>query len=205
MPILNGKTCAMLLMFACAGIEATAATSFQDSEGKKELVSSRGEDQNQSLCLPNEKSLFDGAVEDDFGLGISVCTTTNHPTVEPVLTVRWFGEGGGDSVSCRIDECAGIVEYSHYVRPRFAEIRIAWTKGDKVQRITEIFDAGHAGEQPKWQVSHRWHHKHADLATVDRFPVRVFGEPMSLLSLNHHFPARPWTKSLLGGGKDGSP
>lgn len=179
----------------CAALLATACTG---NTTRPESSRAAPSEEHFSACIDDEESLFEGSVQDDFGLWISVCGKTGPDLPEPQLAVRWSGEGGTDSVSCLSSKCGGIVEFSHYVRPRFTQIRMAWTKDGSVQRLEESYDAKEPGDEAEWHISHSWAERSVAASEVDSHAVRPASEPLSLLALGRFLPERPWSRPLLG-------
>ena len=136
-----------------------------------------------SACGANETDVFSGQVEDDLGLDLSVCVAGDEGEPDAAITIRWSGEGGSDSVSCRAGECEGVIEYARYTRPRFTIVTLAWAKDGAIQRLTQSFDA--QGETPKASVSHIWTSQNADLGSVESFPVRTGASDLESVSYTH--------------------
>ncbi|MGB3472447.1 MAG: hypothetical protein WBA51_16655 [Erythrobacter sp.] len=108
------------------------------------------------LCNPDEALIFAGVVRDDFGLGIAVCIAEQDHPEGAMVTVRYSGEGGGREISCRSVQCDGIIEFSHYVRPRFTVLTLKWRDENGEQELVESFDAQDGFEHPVHSVRHRW-------------------------------------------------
>ena len=131
-------------------------------------------------CEGTETLVFAGDVQDDFGLSIAVCVGDQN------LTIRYSGEGDPQAVSCRIGECAGIIDFKHYVRYRLTIITLAWRDENGEFKLTESLDAQNEGEAPVHIVTHSWSPEPRDSAAVEplKYPVAAYTEPLSLLRLS---------------------
>jgi hypothetical protein len=132
-------------------------------------------------CRSGETTVFAGEVQDDFGLGITVCMSNE------TLTVRYSGEGDPQVVSCRIGECAGIIDFDHYVRYRLTIITLVWRDKNGEMTLTESFDAQNIGEEPVHIITSTWSPPEARLADLqpDEYPVIAQTPPLSLMALSY--------------------
>lgn len=152
------------------------------------------------MCGPNEKEVFSGAVEDDFGLDVAVCLSGDASQEARQLTIRWQGEGGGDEVTCEALHCDGVIEYSRYTRPRLTIVQLAWTKGAAVQKIYQTLDATDSARPPQQTTQHSWVSVGSDPATAETYPVMTDHGELALMALEGVLPARDWSKPLLSSG-----
>ncbi len=107
-------------------------------------------------CEAGEELVFAGDVEDDFGLSVTVCLKSGADPHEPTVTIIYSGEGGTRSVSCKSSECSGVIDFTHYVRPRFTILTLTWRDENGEQRLVETFDAQALDSNPVKSVSHSW-------------------------------------------------
>ena len=131
-------------------------------------------------CESGETLVFAGEVQDDFGLSIAVCVN------DETLTIRYSGEGDPQAVSCRIGECAGIIDFDHYVRYRFMIITLAWRDENGEQKLTESFDAQNEGEEPVHIVTNTWSPAQEKFGEAEplEYPVVAYTEALSLAALS---------------------
>jgi len=148
-----------------------------------------------NACQQGETYVFSGAVEDGFGPDLAVCVIGGEGEQDATVTVRWSGEGGDDSVSCRASECDGVMEYSRYTRPRFTIVTLAWSKDGMVQRLIQSLDA--QGEAPEASVRHFWAPRSAGLGSTESFPVRTGACNLALMKMGEWLPTKPWSEPLL--------
>lgn len=132
-------------------------------------------------CEATETLVFAGDVQDDFGLSIAVCVGDQN------LTIRYSGEGDPQAVSCRIGECAGIIDFKHYVRYRLTIITLAWRDQNGEFKLTESFDAQSEGEAPRHIVTHSWAPPHEEFGDVEplEYPVAAYTQALSLMALEN--------------------
>ena len=133
------------------------------------------------LCDQSETAVFFGHVEDDLGLDVAVCLSGDDEAKS--VTVRWSGEGGGDSVSCLAAQCKGAIEYSRYTSPHQTILQLAWTKDGHVQRLYQTLERSDLSGEAVSKSSHVW---------------EVAGaKPLALIAIGDTLPERPWHKPLL--------
>lgn len=141
-------------------------------------------------CPADQKRVFAGEVEDDFGLSLTVCLSSADYAAERRITIRYSGEGGGGDVSCQPAQCADIVKFNHYVRPRFSILTLEWRDQNGLQKIVETFDAQSLGSEPTHIVSHSWtpiDSANGDDSTKDQlqsYLVAPCTQPLALLALD---------------------
>jgi hypothetical protein len=148
---------------------------------------------NAINCVSAEEMVFAGDVKDGFGLSITVCLTQPPQSSEPRISIHYSGEGGTRTISCEPSQCSGIIDFSHYVRPRFSILTLTWHDENGVQRIIETFDAQSLDSQPIHSVTHSW--KPADARAVDdstdeepqSYPVEANTQKLALLALEPFF------------------
>lgn len=134
-------------------------------------------------CKPGEEQVFSGEVQDDFGLSITVCHVGGGEAGDERLTVHYSGEGGGNTVSCVRTQCTGVIEFSHYVRPRFTIVTLIWRDKNGEQKLIETFDAQEEGSEPVHILSHIWLPRSQPSQVVEPqvYPVTSSSKPLSLL------------------------
>jgi hypothetical protein len=147
------------------------------------------------LCNQSETAVFFGHVEDDFGLDVAVCLSAGRKA--RTVTVRWSGEGGGDSVSCVSEKCDGVIEYSRYTSPHQTILQLAWTKDGHVQRLYQSLDQSRPSDAAIAKTSHLWEVAGGVPDEAQSFPVRTNAAPLALMALSDILPERPWHRPLL--------
>lgn len=153
-----------------------------------------------SLCEDGETTVFSGDVEDDFGLGLSVCVVQGSSEGQTRITVRTSGEGGGSTTSCMADACDGVIGLQHYRRPRMTILKLEWMDNGSFNRLTETFDAEVPEAPPIDEVTYHWASARmlAEGTAPLADPVTTRTEALSLLKLASYLPARDWPEPALG-------
>ena len=147
------------------------------------------------LCKPSETALFFGHVEDDLGLDVAVCLSGDDKA--KTVTVRWSGEGGGDSVSCLAAQCKGAIEYSRYTSPHQTILQLACAKDGHVQRLYQTLERSDLSDEAVSKNSHVWEVAGGDPDAATSFPVRTDAKPLALMAIGDILPEQPWHKPLL--------
>jgi hypothetical protein len=147
------------------------------------------------FCNQSETAVFFGHVEDDFGLDVAVCLSAGRKA--RTVTIRWSGEGGGDSLSCVAAQCKGAIEYSRYTSPHLTILQLAWTKDGHVQRLFQTLERSDLSDKAAFKTSHVWEVAGGDPDEAASFPVRTDAAPLALLALSDILPERPWHRPLL--------
>jgi hypothetical protein len=144
----------------------------------------------RSLCEADQKTLFSGTVEDDFGLDVSICMTPDKQAEpgqeDPVISAVWSGEGGTARVSCKASECDGVIDYTRYTRPRFTEHSVSWDMSGQSHKIIETHSAEDTSKDPEVTATYVWE-SDAMKATGEeplRDPITVRTEPLAMLELS---------------------
>ncbi len=156
-----------------------------------------------SLCKMGEQTVISGAVEDDFGLDVSVCVMETHseefPGTTPRITIRWSGEGGGDAVSCIPGHCDGVIEYSRYTSPHLTILQLAWAKNGHVQSLHQTLSRAGWNDPMVATTTHTWLPAGSPVSDVDEstFPVRTDAMPLALMKLETLLERKSWTEQLL--------
>ena len=148
-----------------------------------------------TLCEAQEKTVFYGQVEDDFGLDVTVCTSGQD--MDQTITIRWKGEGGGSSVSCAQGECDGLIEYSRYTSPHLTILTLVWRDGEHTQWLTQTVGRGDMDEPAKGATSHSWQTPGTEREDTLDFPVNTNARELSLMALESILEAKPWHLPLL--------
>ena len=142
-----------------------------------------------SLCDATEKTVFSGSVEDGFGIGISICQTTETGT-DPTISVRSEGEGGGSAVSCKVGDCEGVIGFKRYTRPLFTILTFEWVDKGSYNKIVETYDAQSETKAPTRIAKNYWASEDMLSSEIDPIesPMTVFSDPLSLLTLSGLLP-----------------
>jgi hypothetical protein len=146
-------------------------------------------------CKQSETVVFFGNVEDDLGLDVAVCLSGDDKAKR--VTIRWSGEGGGDSLSCVAAQCKGAIEYSRYTSPHLTILQLAWTKNGHVQRLFQTLERSDLSDKAAFKTSHVWEVAGGDPDEAASFPVRTDAAPLALLALSDILTEKPWHKPLL--------
>ena len=190
-------TAALMLTTACT----TGATTRPASVGAPPLAESEPAPASDvaSLCQAGEKTVFSGNVQDDFGLGISVCVDANGSDGATTISIRSEGEGGGTVVSCKAGQCEGVIGMQHYTRYRVTMLTLEWMDRGQFNRIVESFNAEDPKAEPAVSVTSEWASVEmiADGTPALEYPVVVFTEPLSLMDIADILPAADWPEPAL--------
>ncbi|MBE5075023.1 hypothetical protein IM511_12070 [Erythrobacteraceae bacterium E2-1 Yellow Sea] len=171
----------MAVRFALLAGAVLVSAPLAAEAGHDRVVSPEPASYRGLACETDETRVFAGDVEDDFGQSIAVCVR------DEALTIRYSGEGDPQAVSCRIDACAGIIEFDHYVRYRFTIITLAWRDENGEFKLTESFDAHNEGEEPVHIITHTWSPEPVEFADAEplEYPVVAYTEPLSMVTLSY--------------------
>lgn len=134
-----------------------------------------------SLCQLDETTILSGAVQDDFGLDVAVCLSGEEDS--QILTIRWSGEGGNDSLSCKSNQCDGLIEYSRHTSPHLTILQIAWIKGGNFQRLYQTLQRSSLAEEAIAKTTHSWEHVSTSEDSAQIYPVLTDNEPLALMRL----------------------
>lgn len=151
-----------------------------------------GDPAPQSLCEAGEKVMFSGNVQDDFGLGLSVCVMPGKGDAPATITIRSEGEGGGTVVQCLATECGGVIDMTQYTRPRFTVLTLEWMDNGHWNKLTESYDAESTPDnQGVSVVSFQWASEDMLEAGTEPLddPVQAFTKPLSMLELTSYLDA----------------
>ncbi len=161
------------------------APSLSDSPSRGDALSAAAVP-NGGECPGGEELIFAGEVEDDFGLGIAVCMTSQGEPTAQRITIRYSGEGGGRTVTCLLAQCDSIIEFSKYVRPRFTILTLLWRDENGEQKLVESYDAQNEGKEPVHIVQHYWApaSRESSIGDVPGYHVEISTPPLSLLALS---------------------
>lgn len=163
-----------------AGAMLAGAPFAADAAGHEAALSPQPAAHGAVPCASGETLVFSGDVQDDFGLGIAVCVS------DEAITIRYSGEGDPQAVSCRIGECAGIIDFDHYVRYRLTIITLTWRDDNGQMRLTESLDAQHEGDAPRHIITHAWVPPGARAGDQEpqEYPVIAYTQALSLIALS---------------------
>ena len=136
-------------------------------------------------CAKGEERIFQADVADDFGLSIALCILPAPKPDTSGIALRYSGEGGSRGLSCMATDCAGIIEFSHYRRPRFTILKLAWRDGQGLQQIVETFDGQNPEANPHHSVTYNRTTTEQIGTDMDAqsFPVISHTQPLVLLRL----------------------
>ncbi len=188
---LAGATAAMGL----AGCAATAQEAQPSAPPAMFLTSAPAPEEEaqpdlRSLCEAEQKTLFSGTVEDDFGLDVSICVTPDtdvEPGQEdPMISAVWSGEGGTARVSCKASECDGVIDYKRYTRPRFTEHSVSWEVSGQSHTIIEVHNAEDSSKDPVVSATYVWKSDAMEATGEEalRDPITVHTKPLAMLELS---------------------
>ena len=149
------------------------------------------------LCAKTERTAIFGRVQDDLGLDVAVCLSGMGET--RTVTIRWSGEGGGDSVSCEPDACDGVIEYSRYTSPHLTILQLAWVKDGNVQRLYQTLERPDPSAPATSQTTHVWEPAGTARGEAEHYPVVTKAQPLALMGLEEFLTPKPATKPLLSG------
>ena len=140
------------------------------------------------LCETGHTPVFEGDVQDDFGLSIAVCLREEDGVVPALVSIRYSGEGGTQRVSCLAGQCRGIISLRRYTRYRFTMLTLQWRDENGIQTLSESFDAQDQGGEAKVTVTHSWKPSESIESGVPApiFPVTPRSAPLQLLTLEGH-------------------
>tara|TARA_R110002124_G_scaffold213050_1_gene379203 strand:- start:28 stop:630 length:603 start_codon:yes stop_codon:yes gene_type:complete len=136
-------------------------------------------------CAQGEERIFLAEVVDDFGLTIALCILPAPKRDESRIALRYSGEGGKRELSCIAKDCAGILKFSHYRRPRFTVLRLAWRDEEGLKRIVETFDGQDPEANPHHSVTFSWTTAAKIGTDIDArsFSAISHNQPLALLRL----------------------
>ena len=141
-----------------------------------------------TLCKEGSAPVFEGEVEDDFGLAVAACLAPESDATPARVSVHYSGEGGSREVSCIAGECSGVIDMTRYTRYRFTVLTLTWRDENGVQTLTETLDAEDTSAPAKRIVTHSWQPREwsEEHGEVPSFPVSPVTEPLEMLSLEPH-------------------
>lgn len=141
--------------------------------------------QVHNMCSVDEQTVISGAVQDDFGFDLAVCFSGEGD--DRLLTIRWVGEGGGSSVSCKAGECDGAIEYSRYTSPYLTILKLGWKQDNYIQYLTQQMWRFEMGGEVHDRTDHSWQPLAPDPdhapGQESTYPVVTSAEALALMKL----------------------